>query len=628
MRLPLTAKPNLQTRLLTEAEPPVREAFKQVDSWLGVGAVLPSAGQGYVPVRVDRQAAGLELYLGGQWRAVGAGVSAGPTVSGATLASGAVPRHRLTHEDGGVDELSLAGMSGLLGDPQTPLGHHGSHENTGGDEIGVGGLSGLLADPQTPLGHGLLSAYHTDAGTYLNQALLTTSSPTFAGGLFNGPLEQRIGGVTAIPPPGWAGDTIVKLATAAAYAESTASNIFQVFSSITNTGTTPAVAFGTEARALASGSRAFGINTNARADATGATAIGAEIDFAAHAADAHATGLQIINVSTYVTDGAYLLLYSNNPTTLPANLIRVLVHSGAQPIQATGTLFLTEGAVACAGGIDLSSATFSGNAFASAGFSVNGAGAIIAAGLTVDTLTGYLKGTAGVLSGQTGVPHSDLTYSGLTVGNVLAATSATAAGFGATIGAAASYLTTAYITTLSLNSTASLNGATAGIADLTGKSRINDPNTDTTPFGARTGTILLKQTSGVANSWVGIDAEASGGSIACGVSFQITNNTSAYGEIAFGARSATGWLRNVLAINRDGITAGVSVTINEASNIIVGTTTGTKLGTATNQKLGFWNTAPVVQPAHVADATGAGDIVAQFNALLTRLEGCGMLAAA
>lgn len=34
----------------------------------------------------------------------------------------------------------------------------------------------------------------------------------------------------------------------------------------------------------------------------------------------------------------------------------------------------------------------------------------------------------------------------------------------------------------------------------------------------------------------------------------------------------------------------------DSRNIIVGTTTGSKIGTATNQRLGFFNKAPVIQP--------------------------------
>jgi hypothetical protein len=61
--------------------------------------------------------------------------------------------HASTHENGGADEISVAGLSGLLADAQTPLAHAASHENGGADEVSVAGLSGLLADPQTPLAH-------------------------------------------------------------------------------------------------------------------------------------------------------------------------------------------------------------------------------------------------------------------------------------------------------------------------------------------------------------------------------------------------------------------------------------------------------------------------------------------
>jgi hypothetical protein len=41
---------------------------------------------------------------------------------------------------------------------------------------------------------------------------------------------------------------------------------------------------------------------------------------------------------------------------------------------------------------------------------------------------------------------------------------------------------------------------------------------------------------------------------------------------------------------------------------------------------GFYGTAPVTQPAAVADATGAGDVVAQLNALLARMRSLGLIA--
>lgn len=67
--------------------------------------------------------------------------------------SGPLTPHASTHQNGGADEISVVGLSGLLADAQTPLGHKVSHENGGSDEINVAGLSGLLADAQTPLSH-------------------------------------------------------------------------------------------------------------------------------------------------------------------------------------------------------------------------------------------------------------------------------------------------------------------------------------------------------------------------------------------------------------------------------------------------------------------------------------------
>jgi hypothetical protein len=64
----------------------------------------------------------------------------------------------------------------------------------------------------------------------------------------------------------------------------------------------------------------------------------------------------------------------------------------------------------------------------------------------------------------------------------------------------------------------------------------------------------------------------------------------------------------------------------DAGNITVGTTTGTKIGTATTQKLGFYNATPVVQPTAVADATTAVDVITQLNALLAKLRTLGIIA--
>jgi len=48
-------------------------------------------------------------------------------------------------------------------------------------------------------------------------------------------------------------------------------------------------------------------------------------------------------------------------------------------------------------------------------------------------------------------------------------------------------------------------------------------------------------------------------------------------------------------------TASSAVTLGDASNIVLNATTGSKIGTATTQKLGFFNATPIVQPVTTTD---------------------------
>lgn len=66
--------------------------------------------------------------------------------------------------------------------------------------------------------------------------------------------------------------------------------------------------------------------------------------------------------------------------------------------------------------------------------------------------------------------------------------------------------------------------------------------------------------------------------------------------------------------------------LNLRSDVVLDYHTGTKIGTAPTQKLGFWNATPVAQPAAVADATDAGTTQTQLNALLARLRAAGIIA--
>lgn len=78
--------------------------------------------------------------------------------------------------------------------------------------------------------------------------------------------------------------------------------------------------------------------------------------------------------------------------------------------------------------------------------------------------------------------------------------------------------------------------------------------------------------------------------------------------------SAGGSARD-LALQTDGTTrisiSGTTgdITVADSENIIFGTTTGTRLGTSTSQRIGFWNATPIVQPTTAGAAatrTGGG----------------------
>ena len=74
-------------------------------------------------------------------------------------------------ENGGVNEISVAGLGGVLADTQIPSAHKTIHQDGGSDEIGLAGLSGIgLADlPQITTKYeaseDLLHAHDAEAST-------------------------------------------------------------------------------------------------------------------------------------------------------------------------------------------------------------------------------------------------------------------------------------------------------------------------------------------------------------------------------------------------------------------------------------------------------------------------------
>jgi len=113
----------------------------------------------------------------------------------------------------------------------------------------------------------------------------------------------------------------------------------------------------------------------------------------------------------------------------------------------------------------------------------------------------------------------------------------------------------------------------------------------------------------------------------------IVSNVTADGDMLFAVNDG-GHSQGLIWLDGDtatlnfplGATSGGDVTMADAKNIILNTTTGTKIGTATNQKLGFFNVAPVIQASHIANS--AGDDATAVNAILVVLENLGLTASA
>jgi hypothetical protein len=78
--------------------------------------------------------------------------------------------------------------------------------------------------------------------------------------------------------------------------------------------------------------------------------------------------------------------------------------------------------------------------------------------------------------------------------------------------------------------------------------------------------------------------------------------------------------------------AQAGLSLADSRNITFATTNGTIIGTATNQKMGFWNATPVVRPAHIADPAGGAVVDAEartaINAILAWQATLGLTAAA
>lgn len=83
------------------------------------------------------------------------------------------------------------------------------------------------------------------------------------------------------------------------------------------------------------------------------------------------------------------------------------------------------------------------------------------------------------------------------------------------------------------------------------------------------------------------------------------------------------WVEKYLEVDNF-IYADGGITIAGAKNIVLNTTTGTKIGTATSQKLGFYNATPVVQQTGCAVPTDLASSITAITVLRTALNNLGL----
>ena len=87
-------------------------------------------------------------------------------------------------------------------------------------------------------------------------------------------------------------------------------------------------------------------------------------------------------------------------------------------------------------------------------------------------------------------------------------------------------------------------------------------------------------------------------------------------------------LSNILKIDR--YVFDKNIRILDARNIQFGRTNGTKIGTATDQKIGFYGTTPAIQGVTISDPSGGATVDTEARtaivALIDRLQTPGIIA--
>jgi len=213
------------------------------------------------------------------------------------------------------------------------------------------------------------------------------------------------------------------------------------------------------------------------------------------------------------------------------------------------------------------------------------------AGLTISSLSGVLKANSGVVSGSAAA--SDLSNGVTGSGNIVLATSPTLTNptlGNANITKISNLTTNGFIKTSGGDGTLTVDTNTY----LTGNQTI-------TLSGDVTGSGATSITTTLANSGVGVGTYRS---VTVDVKGRVTSGANPTTFSGYGISDTS---TNLAAVINDETGSGSLVfatnptlsglTMADNTNMVLNTTTGTKIGTAATQKLGFYNAAPIVQPS-------------------------------
>lgn len=110
--------------------------------------------------------------------------------------------------------------------------------------------------------------------------------------------------------------------------------------------------------------------------------------------------------------------------------------------------------------------------------------------------------------------------------------------------------------------------------------------------------------SSAANTWDALQTFAAGIAFGGATTVNVVTMPDNLADALNFIQGSNSYLKFVTTDSAETIVAGVNLTLADAKNIILDTTTGTKIGTATNQKLGFFNKTPVTQQATAGTTTG------------------------